>query len=155
MEALRAEMNGVIIRLQKYLKIFRFISPTIERRWRQMRLWKCMIDLGLDPSTRNAPLALLFTADDRERESEVDAAILSYPMLISVEILGLKSCYFGALKNMLPYSTKLRRLLNLGPHRILVCGLLFGYSRLKYYRLVSRKRLKIIRCGKPATNGEE
>ncbi len=136
-------MNSLILRLNKYLKFTRWISDVLNLQWRQMRLWKRMIELRVDPSTRNAPLALLFITDNRVKESEIDASILSYQTLLSAEILGLQSCYFGALRNSMPYSRKLRKLINLPPHRIVVCGLLLGYAKIEYRRLVSRKPLKV------------
>jgi ferredoxin len=143
LKELRDEMNSLILRLNTYLKFTHWISDRLNLQWRQIRLWKRMIELGMDPTTRNAPLALLFITDNRVRESEIDASILSYQTLLSAEVLELQSCYFGALRNSLPYSRKLRKRLNLPPHRIVVCGLLLGYSKVKYRRLVSRKPLKI------------
>ncbi len=143
LEEIRNEINAVILRLYKYLKYTHWISEELELHWRQMRLWKRMIESGLDPATRNAPCIALFITDNRVKENEIDAAILSYQTLLSAEILGLNSCYFGALRNSLPFSRKLHKLLNLPLHRIVVCGLLLGYTQIKYRRLVSRKALRV------------
>jgi ferredoxin len=140
---IRDEINAVILRLEKLLRPCHWISKYSELQWRQMRLWKRMIEIGLDPSTRGAPLLLLFLADDRVKESEIDAAILSYQTMLSAEILELKSCYLGALRNSLPFSRKLRKLLNLPPHRIVLCGLLLGYTHTTYRRLVPREPIKL------------
>jgi ferredoxin len=143
LKSIRDEMNKTIVRFSKYLNFLRFFSKKLESMWRNMRSFRYMIELSMDPSTRNAPMAILFTADKRIKESEVDATILSYQTLLSAEILGLKSCYFGALINSLPYSRKLRKLIKLSSHQKLVCGLLLGYSSIHYNRLVSRKHLNI------------
>jgi len=143
LEEIRNEINATILRLHKYLKYTHWISEKLEPLWRQMRLWKRMIESGLDPATRNASCIVLFITDNRMKENEIDAAILSYQTLLSAEILGLNSCYFGALRNSLPFSRKLRELVNLPPRRIIVCGLLLGYTQIKYRRLVSRKALNV------------
>lgn len=144
LRAIRAEMNASILRLHKLLKYTRWISGVLGLLWRRMQAWKRAITLGMDPSTRNAPLIMLFITDNRVKESEVDAAILSYQTLLSAEILGIKSCYLGALVNILPFSRKLKKILNLPKHRQVVCGLLLGYTKIKYRKLVSRKPLKLI-----------
>lgn len=144
---LRGEMNAVISQSHRYLRYIRWLSPMLDQHWRQLRSWDQAIRLGLDPSTRNAPLALLFMTKSTVKESEVDAAILSYQTLLSAEALGLKSCYFGALKNALPFSRRLRRTLALPRGNSLVCGLLLGFSDIKFRRLVSRKTIPIQRLG--------
>lgn len=138
---IRNEINSTILRLLKLLNIFRFFSKSLKAHWRNIRSFKRMIDLGMDPSTRYAPVVMLFTAHKRIKESEVDAAILSYHALISAELLGLKSCYLGVLVNVLPYSRKLRKLIKLPSNHKVVCGLLLGYSNIKYNRLVKRNEL--------------
>jgi nitroreductase/NAD-dependent dihydropyrimidine dehydrogenase PreA subunit len=144
LKKIRNELNKTIIRLCNFLNLFHCFSKNLESHWRYIRSCKHMIKLGMDPSTRNAPLVLFFTADKKIKESEVDAALLSYQTLISAELLGLKSCYFGALINSLPYSRKLRTLITLPPHQKVVCGLLLGYSNIKYNRYLHRKKIEII-----------
>ncbi|MBN1533894.1 MAG: nitroreductase family protein [Spirochaetes bacterium] len=141
LEQLRDEMNRTIIRLCRYLETLRHFSSKLEIKWRNMRSFKNMIDEGMDPSTRNAPLAMAFCADKRIKESEVDASVASYQALLSAEILGLRTCYFGALVNTLPYSKKLKRLLRLQANDAVCCGLLMGYSNTTYRKLVFRKRI--------------
>ena len=143
LEEVRNEISAVILRLCKYLQYTHWICRELELHWRQMRLWKRMIESGLDPATRNASCIVLFATDNRVKENEIDAAILSYQTLLSAEILGVKSCYFGALRNSLPFSRRLRKLVDLPPHRVVVCGLLLGYTQTKYRRLVSRKALRV------------
>ncbi|MBN2533112.1 MAG: nitroreductase family protein [Spirochaetales bacterium] len=143
LKSIRDEINNTIIRFSNYLSYIRIFSKKIESVWRSMRSFRNMIESGMDPSTRNAPVAILFTADKRIKESEVDATILSYHTLLSAEILGLRSCYFGALINALPYSRKLRKLIKLSSHQKLVCGLLLGYTNIHYNRLVSRKNINL------------
>jgi len=141
LKSVRDEMNKTIVRLSGFLNFLRFFSKKYKSVWRNMRSFKNMIELGIDPSTRNAPVAILFTADKKIRESEVDSVILSYQTLLSAEVLGLKSCYFGALINILPYSGKLRKLIKLSSQQRLVCGLLLGYSNIYYKKLVYRKNI--------------
>jgi ferredoxin len=142
--AVRDEMNALITRLQKILVGIYWISAQMELQWRNMRAFKREIELGMDPSTRKAPLAMLFITDNRAKENETDAAIISYQTLLSAEILGLKTCYFGAIVNALPFSRKLKRILQLPRHRIVVTGLLLGYAQSKFRRLVSREHLKVL-----------
>ncbi|MGD0857116.1 MAG: nitroreductase family protein, partial [Dehalococcoidia bacterium] len=142
--AIQMEMNASILRLHKVLKYTHWISSELELQWRHMRAWKRAIELGMDPSTRNAPLIILFITDTRIKENETDAAILSYQTLLSAEILGLRTCYFGAILNILPFSRKLKKILNLPKHRQVACGLLMGYTKINYRKLVSRKPLKLI-----------
>lgn len=144
---LRQEMNAVISQSHRYLRYVRWMSPVLDQHWRQLSSWDQTIRLGRDPSTRNAPLALLFMTNSTAKESDVDAAILSYQTLLSAEALGLKSCYFGALKNALPFSRRLRRTLDLPRSTRLVCGLLLGFTDIKFRRLVSRKTIPIQRVG--------
>ncbi|MGD0855463.1 MAG: nitroreductase family protein [Dehalococcoidia bacterium] len=144
LRAIRIEMNTSILRLHKVLKYTHWISNELELQWRHMRAWKRAIELGMDPSTRNAPLIMLFITDNRVKENETDAAILSYQTVLSAEILGLKTCYFGAIVNLLPFSQKLKKMLNLPKHRQVICGLLIGYTKIKYHKIVSRKPLELI-----------
>jgi ferredoxin len=142
--AIREEMNAVLLHLYNLLKHTHWLSQELELHWRHMQVMKRMIELEMDPSTRNAPLMLLFITDNRVKENETDATILSYQTLLSAEILGLKTCYFGAIQNSLPFSRKLKRILNLPSHRMVACGLLLGYANIKYRKMVSRKPLKAI-----------
>lgn len=144
LQIIRAEMIALMVRLHNLLKYTYWISSILGRLWRNMQAWKRAIDLGMDPSTRNASLLMLFITDNRVKESEVDAAILSYQTLLSAEILGVKSCYLGALVNLLPFSRKLKKILHLPKHQQAVCGLLLGYTKTRYRKLVSRKPLKLI-----------
>lgn len=137
LEKLRDGINSAILRLERLLRYFHWASY-LDSQWRMLKPFARMIKLGLDPSTRGAPQLLLFFADDRIKESEVDAAIWSYQTLLSAEVLGIGSCYLGALVNTLPYSRFLRSLVSASAHKKLVCGLLLGYSKAKYKRLVPR-----------------
>ncbi len=78
LKSVRDEMNKTIVRLRGLLNILRLLSKKPESEWRNMRAFGHMIELGMDPSTRKAPMAVLFTADKRIKESVVDAAISSY-----------------------------------------------------------------------------
>jgi ferredoxin len=140
----RETMNSAIVRLFKYLRLLRPFLPSqkYQSLWRGMRAFSHMIELGIDPATRNAPVALLFTSDDRIKESDVDAVVLSHQAMLSAEILGLGTCYFGALVNTLPYSKGLRRLLRLTSHRKIVCGLLLGHTNTRFRRTPSRKPIQ-------------
>jgi 2-dehydropantoate 2-reductase len=120
------------------------MSAQMDFHWRNMRAFKRSIELGMDPSTRGAPLALLFITDSRVKENEMDAAIISYQTLLSAEVLGLKTCYFGAIVNAFPFSRKLKKTLRLPKHRVIVTGLLLGYTKLRFRRLVSREHLKVV-----------
>lgn len=144
LQAVRAEMIACMVRLHKLLKYTHWILGDLDILWRNMKAWNRAIELGMDPSTRNAPLLVLFITDSRVKENKIDATILSYQTLLSAEILGVKSCYFGAIVNLLPFSRKLRKRLNLPKHRQVVCGILFGYTNIKYRKLVSRKPLILI-----------
>jgi ferredoxin/nitroreductase len=144
LQAIRAEMQASMIRLHGLLKFTWRFSRTLRLYWHNIQAWKRAIELGMDPSTRNAPLLVIFVTDSRLKENETDAAILSYQTLLSAEILGLKSCYLGAIVNLLPFSRKLKKLLDLPKHRQVVCGLLLGYTKVKYRKLVSRKPLSIL-----------
>lgn len=142
LKKIRNEMNITIVRLYNYLKVLHYFSSKLEIKWKNMRSFKNMIENGMDPSTRDAPLAMIFCADKSIKESEVDASILSYQTLLSAEILGLKTCYFGALINILPYSGKLKKMLKLRPDEKICCGLLIGYSNIKYKKNVFRKKIE-------------
>lgn len=142
--AIRKEMNASLARLCRILKYTHWLSSELVFHWRYMKLMKRMVDLRMDPSTRNAPVMLLFVTDNHVKENETDAAILSYQTLVSAEILGLKTCYCGVILNLLPFSRKLKKMLDLPPHRVVACALLLGYSKTKYRKLVSRKPIKII-----------
>jgi nitroreductase/NAD-dependent dihydropyrimidine dehydrogenase PreA subunit len=144
LEKLRDGMNAVILRLERVLRYLHWVSAYLDSQWQMLRPFAHMIESGLDPSTRGAPLLLLFFADDRIKESEIDAAIWSYQTLLSAEVLGIGSCYLGALVNALPYSRFLRSLISTSVHRRLVCGLLLGYSKAKYKRLVPRAPIGIL-----------
>ena len=139
-----AGICAMMPRIERLLRCLHRISGNLDSQWRMMRLMKGMIESGRDPAIRGAPLLLLFIADSREKESQIDAAILSYQTLLSAEILGIGSCYLGALKNAMPFSRALRKLVRLPPHRVLVCGLLLGYSRSTYRRLVPRDKINAI-----------
>jgi nitroreductase/NAD-dependent dihydropyrimidine dehydrogenase PreA subunit len=139
LKSVRDEMNKMIVHLNGLLNLLRVFSEKMKSEWKNMRAFKHVIELGMDPSTRNAPMAVLLTADKRIKESEADAMILSYQTLLSAEILGLKSCYFGALINTLPYSRKLRKLIKIPSCQKLTCGLLLGYSDIRYHKLIGRK----------------
>ena len=128
LEKLRDGINSAILRLERLLRYFHWASY-LDSQWRMLKPFARMIKSGLDPSTRGAPQLLLFFADDRIKESEVDAAIWSYQTLLSAEVLGIGSCYLGALVNTLPYSRFLRSLVSASAHKKLVCGLLLGIRR--------------------------
>jgi len=141
LKEIKEELNKAVELLYYLLNILHFFSKNLEYHWRYVRSCRHMIELGMDPYTRYAPMALLFTSDKCIKESEVDAAILSYQTVISAELLGLKSCYFGALINSLPYSKKLRNLISLPAHKKITCGILLGYSDVKYNKEIYRKKL--------------
>jgi len=140
LEAIKDEIKALSLRLYPILRWARWISREMESEWRQIRSMKRMIELGIVPNF-NAPTMLLFVTDNRVKENETDAAILSYQTLLSAEMLGIKTCYFGLLQNCLPYSRTLRKILNLPRHRVVACGLVLGYSKTKYYRYVSRRKM--------------
>lgn len=140
LKAVFDEIIAATLQVYRLLRWLHWTTPQMELHWRQMKAIKRTIDLGIFP-TGNGQMVLLFLTDNRVKENETDAAILSYQTLLSAEVLGINTCYFGVIENCLPYSRILKKILNLPKHRIVACSLLLGYSNTKYHRYVSRKNL--------------
>ena len=92
---------------------------------------------------RDAPVLILFHADDRIPMADANAQLAIQNAALMVHALGLGAVYTGLLTDVSHRDKSIGRMLGLPEHHRICGGLALGYPRYQFKKWVERRPAKV------------
>ncbi len=123
--------NLLFLAMRNQAQLITEITPTLKKLSEDL-------NKGLDKVLRDAPVLIIFHADERQMMPGVNAQLALQNAALMAHALGLGSFYTGYLLAAYERNRSIGKLLSLPPHHRMYGGLALGYPRFPYRKWINK-----------------
>lgn len=124
--------NLLLLAMRNQAQLITEITPALKKLANELKI-------GLDRILHNAPVLIIFHADERQMMPNINSQLALQNAALMVHALGLGSFYTGYLLAAYERDKTIGKLLNLPEHHKIYGGLALGYPRFQYKKWVTKK----------------
>jgi nitroreductase/NAD-dependent dihydropyrimidine dehydrogenase PreA subunit len=124
--------NLLLLAMRNQARLITEITPALKKLANELKI-------GLDRILHNAPVLIIFHADERQMMPNVNSQLALQNAALMVQALGLGSFYTGYLLAAYERDKTIGKLLNLPEHHKIYGGLALGYPRFQYKKSITKK----------------
>lgn len=134
------------IRAKEYQDRNEELPPDLKRNLEVAQSRQGLIDArdaGLDPIFHKAPAVMIFHSITPTSTPKDNCILAAHTIALTAMTMGLETCYIGLFEAAANLYPPMQKELNLPPNHVVGSVLILGYPRMKFFRTVDRKPVKV------------